>query len=365
MSEFFCDFTPPFLDPESLSELHSSRDTGQPLKDMIDTHDSILEFHAAPELTTDIEIAAIRAIAQSVKNSVEWQSGTVPWEVKSAGNCYTFTWLIADNLDRHGIDSRIVFTSGHTFNLVLGAENRFHIINGESPAMWIFDDKPNSLASSSFKFEELAEAGIHAQHSGQPILATFRTFELADYARMAARNRIYPYLGQKLPAATIMTNESGKRALFTYHYFQQALLRGDHTEVRKALEGLKVTNPFPETRKSVNEDLRQFARVVRGWAEMPQEALGSVEIMDVVMEYLAAMPETKGMLVLVGDCARALGVVRTDANYTQLAIDAYTAAAEKGPTPLSKDKTLMGKIKKAQKVHSAVMSELAAAEQIA
>ncbi|HIA91733.1 TPA: hypothetical protein EYO12_01275 [Candidatus Saccharibacteria bacterium] len=351
MSEIRCNFQPPDTNGELL-EFHRSSNARAQLASLVD---SIAEHYDASEpesATADHEIATITSIAEAVGSCVRFQPDVMPWERKPEGDCFTFTWLIADSLDRCGFDSRIVFSNGHAFNMVLGENNRHHIINGETKAMWLFDDgTPSSVASTMFDYEHLEQQGLREMNDSHGLTVNFKTYDAKQHAIQASGGKLdLPYLGHTLPFATLMTPTYGRQALFTYHYFHEALVSGYFLEVAAAIDGLTAANPYPETRQRLNPDLKKFRTNVKFWAQLP--GIENSDLLHTITQYGCAMPDTKGMRQFLGDCIRDVAQQRQDEQLVELAKSYYHAAYVSGKY----DKTLQGKLKKAERIQAAIVA---------
>lgn len=349
-----CDFAPP---PVSL-EAFIHYETGVALPTLIAESEAVQAFNAArlAAPTDQSEIApaeqeALREIIGAVRKCVQYEVGRKPWQQLPKGDCYTFTWLISDIAEQMGLESRIVFCNGHAFNLLYGPSGQVHIINGDETAdMWFFDVANNPVAGKMFSAAALDEATRDAVRPSS--YWPLNTFDLQRHTQSRSVNPggDLLWLDDNWPAAAVMTPAEGKRAMFTYYYFEKALYHGNVYEVLATLRGLQVSNPQAETRTfknretkaRVNPDLHEFGKLVKKWSMDP--SVDEEAIVDAILAYHNAMPETKSMCIQTADCLRSVGLHRQAIDRFQIAEEFYVRAEKLGDGKA--DPTLQGKQRK-------------------
>ncbi len=339
--EITCDFTAPevvldsFVDPE----------TSEPLSELLKCESVQLLHKAQSEGLDDIDaLAELEQLAlydgiEAVRACVKYEPGKKPWQEQPTGDCFTYTWLISDVATTLGFDNKIAFCNGHAFNLIATPSGKFHMISGETKPMWLFDvlgnvygkdalpDLTNLFsAASSLEYYSMYTRGLEAY---------------SERIHNQGKKLHLPWVGDDLPAAAVMDPDTGKQALFTYTCFQSELYCSSPTMrgVRTSLNALRGINPQVETRERINDDLRQFRRLVKAWTN--DSSLTDEQIVDCIAKYTAIMPDTKSMNIFEGDCLRIIGTVRQHVAPLELAAASYQAAARKTKKT---DTTLLGKI---------------------
>ncbi len=344
-----CDFTP----PEVSLWAFNSRYTGEALPSILDSSMPIKALREAvsqpslaeQELLDELERDAITAIASSVKECVRFVPDVRPWEERASGDCYTFTWLISDIVEDMGLTSRIAFCNGHAFNLIKGPAGKVHMINGESPHMWLFDIANNQATRLAFG-DDIGDAFDHAEHESSIARSLF-TDSLNYYSKSENPQIVLAWLHDHNPAMAIMTAEYGKRALFVYSCFKAALKSGNAKELKVTMDELDEFNPELETRTKKNPVLNDFKKAVGAMAR--RNDIDSETVIGIVEQFAKIMPHTKSMAVIAGDCLRSVGKSQRDSEVLGQAEQHYYEAARLGNKGLHQDKTLAGKIAKTKK----------------
>lgn len=354
-----CDFTPPEVSLEAFRS-HKTDETLAKLLHEDPLANALKEAYENPDLLSldelsQLEREAIRSGAESLRTCMQYSYGTKPWEEKPKGDCYAYTWLMSDITEGMGMKSLIAYCNGHAFNIIQGRSGELHMINGESKHMWLYDLENNSAAKDSFSNDVLEQIKHIDEES--PVICSLRTDSLryySDNSQDYSKRVTLPWLQDEFPAAKIMVASEGKKALFAYTCFEQAVQRGDISELLTALSGMSSCNPQVETRERMNLELRDVKKLIKHWAartDIPAEDM--VRVVDL---YRSVMPETKSMTVFVGDCMRIIGQERQDRSSLEAAGSMYDIAERRYTR--KKDRTLEGKIRKLNKIFSQQEPEL-------
>lgn len=342
------DFTPP---PVSLERFQHYQ-TGVSLREQIDASPEILALKEAyeaqegsldPEQLGTLEQAGLRAATVAVRSCIQYDGTIYPWDEQPKGNCFTYTWLLAEIGVELDLVTRVMYCNGHAFNLFGGRSGQLHVVDGMSKHMSFFDIGKESVPNAMFSVRALlsATAGTSAPLEYRA-LNTSNLKWYSEYQAMQNKTDQLRWLEADLPAVAIMHPEQGKRALFTYAMFLDALDNHNIGQSLTALRGLLEANPQAETRPKLNPDLNNFKKAIKRWATNPD--VPAEMILEAILVYHAVMPETKSMCIQTADCLRILGAACSNQEYLEMADNLYGHAAKLSQNHL--DPTLAGKKKR-------------------